>query len=127
MEDVVISVDSWEYPTYFMVLQPKSNLGGYPLILGRPWLATTNAYIGCRSNNMTISHRNSTKKVTLYPHVKPTTNHEMPIWMGNEDNDDESVHQILTLDQELSFKEEIEDDAINNFISNPYSSPQPTS
>jgi len=28
-----------------MVLQPKSNLGGYPLILGRPWLATVDSYI----------------------------------------------------------------------------------
>jgi hypothetical protein len=34
LEDVVISVDSWEYPTDFMVLQPKTSLGGYPLILG---------------------------------------------------------------------------------------------
>jgi hypothetical protein len=34
LEDVVISVDSWEYLTDFMVLQPKTSLGGYPLILG---------------------------------------------------------------------------------------------
>jgi hypothetical protein len=33
IEDVVIFVDSWEYPTDFMVLQPKTSLGGYPLIL----------------------------------------------------------------------------------------------
>jgi hypothetical protein len=34
LEDVVICVDSWEYPTNFMVLQPKISLAGYPLILG---------------------------------------------------------------------------------------------
>jgi hypothetical protein len=34
LEYVVISVDSWEYPTDFMVLQPKTSLGGYPLIFG---------------------------------------------------------------------------------------------
>ena len=46
IEDVFISVYSWEYPMEFMLLQTKSNLGGYPLILGRPWFATTDAYIG---------------------------------------------------------------------------------
>ena len=36
LDDLVISVDSWEYPADFLVLQPKSQLGGHPLILGRP-------------------------------------------------------------------------------------------
>ena len=31
IEDILIYVDSWEYPTYFMVLQTKSNLVGCPL------------------------------------------------------------------------------------------------
>ena len=48
-----------------MVLYPKSNLGGDPLILGRPWLATTDAYIGPRSRDITISHGSSIKKLTL--------------------------------------------------------------
>ena len=34
IEDDVISVDSWEYLVDFMVLQTKSNLGCYHLILG---------------------------------------------------------------------------------------------
>jgi hypothetical protein len=34
LEDVVISMDSWEYPADFMVLQPKTSLGRYLLILG---------------------------------------------------------------------------------------------
>jgi hypothetical protein len=67
LEDVIVSLDSWEYPTYFYVIQPKSNLGGHPLILGRPWLATTDAFIGCRSGNMTITHGTKTKQITLYP------------------------------------------------------------
>ena len=36
LDDLIISVDSWEYPDDFLVLQPKSQLGGHPLILGRP-------------------------------------------------------------------------------------------
>ena len=34
LEDVVIFMDLWEYPSDFMVLQPKTSMGGYPLILG---------------------------------------------------------------------------------------------
>ena len=48
VEDVMVSIDSWEYPTDFVVLQPKANLTGYPLILGRPCLSTIDAYISCR-------------------------------------------------------------------------------
>ena len=47
LEDIIVSLDSWEYPVDFLVLQPKSNLGGCPIILGRPWLATVDAFIGC--------------------------------------------------------------------------------
>jgi hypothetical protein len=25
LEDIMVSIDSWEYPTDFLVLQPKSN------------------------------------------------------------------------------------------------------
>ena len=45
LDDLIISVDSWEYPAEFLVLQPKSQLGGHPLILGRPLLATGDACI----------------------------------------------------------------------------------
>ena len=43
LEDIIISLDSWECPVDFLILQPKTNLGGYPLIFGRPWLATIDA------------------------------------------------------------------------------------
>lgn len=36
LEDVVIIIASSRYPTDFIILQTKSNLGGHPLILGRP-------------------------------------------------------------------------------------------
>ena len=43
IEDIIIPVDSWEYLAYFYVLQPRSQNGGHLLILGRPWLAITDA------------------------------------------------------------------------------------
>eukprot|EP00253_Pinus_taeda_P003175 PITA_03175 len=48
LHDVMVSVDSWEYPTDFLIINLKTRLDGHPLILGRPWLATADAYIGCR-------------------------------------------------------------------------------
>jgi hypothetical protein len=52
----------------------------------------------------------------------------MPIWVEGEDSDDEeSAHQLLTLDQVSLFQVKIEDDVINNFITNSCSSSQSTS
>jgi len=55
LEDIVFIIDSWEYLTYFIILHPTTNLEGYPLILGHPWLEIIDAYIECFSGNMTIS------------------------------------------------------------------------
>ena len=37
LEDIYVSLSFWEYPIDFMILTPKNNLGGNPLILIRPW------------------------------------------------------------------------------------------
>eukprot|EP00253_Pinus_taeda_P030657 PITA_30657 len=73
LHDVMVSVESWEYPTDFLIMNPKTRLDGNPLILGRPWLTTADAYIGYRSP--------------------------------------------LTIQEALEFKDQTEDDAISNFIS----------
>jgi hypothetical protein len=72
LQDIEILVDSWEYPAGFIVINPRSRLDGYPLILGGPWLATTNAYIGCHTSNMTISRGSAIKNLILYPPAKPS-------------------------------------------------------
>ena len=71
LEDVKISVDAWHYPVDFLVLHTQSSIGGHPLILIRPWLATIDAYIGCRSENMVISNGHNTKNLVLYPPAEP--------------------------------------------------------
>lgn len=65
LDDVIISLDSWEYPIDFIVLQIKYSFRGHPLILGRPCLATTDAFNGCRFGNMVISHGDLVRNVTL--------------------------------------------------------------
>ena len=47
IDDVMVSLVSWEYLTDSMVIQPNL-MEGHPMILGRPWLATLDAYISCR-------------------------------------------------------------------------------
>jgi hypothetical protein len=67
IEDIIVSLYSWEYPLDFIILQPKYNLGGHTLILGRPWLAIVDAFISCSSGNMTIANDVEVKKITLHP------------------------------------------------------------
>lgn len=68
IEDVMESIDYWEHPTYFLVLRPKTKFNGYPLILGRPWLDTNDAYISSRDGNMTITNAKS-KTIFYYIHL----------------------------------------------------------
>jgi hypothetical protein len=118
IENLIISVESWNYPADFVVLQPKTKLGGHPLILGRPWLATADAFISCRSGSMTISNGYETKQLTLYPHATPLINNDNSAWV---DFDDQLTQPILTIRQALSLKDATEDEVINNFICEPSS------
>jgi hypothetical protein len=104
LEDIIVSLDSWEYPVDFIVLQPKSNLGGHPLILGRPWLATTNAFIGCRAGNMIISHGTETKQITLYPPAQRPSMTNQLAWMNEiKEQQEEVIQSILTINQLFLF------------------------
>jgi hypothetical protein len=118
IEDLSISVESWNYPVDFTVLQLKTKLGGHPLILGRPWLATTDAFISCRSGSMTISNGYETKHLTLYPHATPLPNNDNSVWVNFED---QPTQPLLTIGQALSLKDSTEDELINNFICEPSS------
>jgi hypothetical protein len=105
-----------------MVLQPKTFLGGYPLIIGWTWMAIVDAYIGCQSRNMTIYHGTSTKQSTLYPPTKPIIDLETPLWVDGEESDEEGeTHQVLSIDQYLAIRDKIKDDKINDFIVSSYS------
>jgi hypothetical protein len=71
LDDVMVTLSSWEYPIYFLFIHSKDPARGHPVILGIPWLATTNAFIGCREGEMTISNGLSIKKLTIYPPAQP--------------------------------------------------------
>ena len=89
IENIVVILDSLEYPTDFMILSPKVNLSSYSVILGRPWLATTNANISCRLGTMTISNGHATKKFDLYPPVQPQPDLSTYVWLNLGDGEEE--------------------------------------
>jgi len=91
-----------------MILTSKNNLGGHPLILGRPWLATVDAFISCRFGDMYISDGNSTKKFTLYPPAKAITEIDDKEWIDDEDD----IQPLFTI-SEIS-----EDSKILNTLEN---------
>eukprot|EP00253_Pinus_taeda_P028513 PITA_28513 len=95
LEDISISLDSWEYPIDFMILTPKSNLGGHPLIIGRPWLATTDDFISCRSGDMYIPDGSSTNKFNLYPTEKEITEVGDNEWVDDED----TIQPVFTISE----------------------------
>ena len=58
VEDVLIQIDKFYYPMDFLVLDTQSvanTESKIPLILGRPFLTTTNALINCRNDMMKLS------------------------------------------------------------------------
>ena len=105
VQDILVSIDSWEYPTNFVVNNPKNKMDGHPLIFGRPWLATADAYIGCQIGNMTITRGDSIENIIIYPPTKLSLpkikihKHPCTYWEQN-------IRPPLTLVEALDFKDQ---------------------
>jgi hypothetical protein len=72
VEDVLIKVDKFYFPIDFIVLDMEliQVVGTeIPMILGRPFLATANALINCRSGVMKISFGNMTVELNIF-HIR---------------------------------------------------------
>lgn len=112
---MTVSINSWEYLVDFKVINPRSRLDGDPLILGRPWLGTTDAYIGCRASNMIITQGNAMRNLVLYPLAKPSlpivnTQLHPPRYL------EENICSPLKLEEAIEFTSQMEDDVIRKFI-----------
>ena len=73
MKDVLVQVDKFYFPVDFVVLdtQPVVNQGTqFPVIIGRPFLATANAIIHCRGGLMTLSFGNMTVNLNIFNVIK---------------------------------------------------------
>ncbi|RVX16166.1 Retrovirus-related Pol polyprotein from transposon 297 [Vitis vinifera] len=69
IEDVLVQVDNFYYPVDFVVLDtdPFVKESNYvPIILGRPFLATSNAIINCRNGLMQLTFGNMTLELNIF-------------------------------------------------------------
>jgi len=68
VEDVLVQVDKFIYPVDFIVLdtQPVEACNSFLVILGRPFLATSNALINCRNGLMKLSFGNMTLEMDIF-------------------------------------------------------------
>ncbi|XP_026450807.1 uncharacterized protein LOC113350919 [Papaver somniferum] len=86
VEDVLIKVDKFYFPVDFIVLdtQPVQNPDCHiPVILGRPFLATSNAIINCRNGVLNLSFGNMTVELNVFDISQQPVN-----------LDDDDVHEV---------------------------------
>jgi hypothetical protein len=89
VEDVLEQVDKFICPVDFIVwdTQPVKACNSFPVILGRPFLATSNALINCRNGLMKLSFGNMTLKINIFNIYK----------QPRDDNDSQEVDVIKEL------------------------------
>ena len=69
IEDVLVQVDDFYYPIDFVVLDTDPTVkeaNSVPIILGRPFLATSNAIINCRNGLMQLTFGNMTLELDIF-------------------------------------------------------------
>ena len=77
VEDVLVKVDNFYYPVDFVVLDTEpmaKSTHQVPIILGRPFLATTNAIMNCLDGVMQLTFGNMTLELNIF-HL---SNKDMP-------------------------------------------------
>ena len=73
IEDVIVQVNNFYYPVDFIVLDIERSFNSIstPIILGRPFLATCDAQIGCREGNLKISFGDMSLDLNIFNSYKP--------------------------------------------------------
>ena len=69
VEDVLVKVDNFYYPVDFFVVDREpmaESTHQVPIILGRPFLATTNSIINCRNEVMHLTFDNMTLELIIF-------------------------------------------------------------
>ena len=69
VEDVLVKVEKFYYPVDFVVLDTEPIACGpnhVPIILGRPFLATSNAIINCWNGVMQLTFGNKTLELNIF-------------------------------------------------------------
>ena len=104
IEDVLIQVDRFYYPVDFVLLDIEPVAVGanhVPIILGRPFLATSNAIINCRNGVMQLTFGNMTLELNIF--------HLSKRHMHSEEDDCEEVCIIDAILEEQANEQQVED------------------
>ena len=104
IDDVLIQVDRFYYPVDFVVLDTEPVAVGpnhVPIILGRPFLATSNAIINCRNGIMQLTFGNMTLELNIF--------HLGKRHMHSEEDDFEEVRLIDTILGEQANEQQVQD------------------
>ena len=113
INDVLIWVGEFIYPVDFIVLetQPVSNPRAQtPIILGRPFLTTTNAIINCKKGSMRLTFGDKTREVNVFNLEKQPHDVEDQTFEVNLIENLTSKHrEELKLKTDCDFKLESED------------------
>ncbi|RVW31651.1 hypothetical protein CK203_092738 [Vitis vinifera] len=92
VKEVLVQVEKFYYPVDFVVLDTeplKKGVNSVPIILGRPFLATTNALINYRNGLMQISFGNMTVEMNVFNLCKQPMDHD------DEENEEACLIEAL--------------------------------
>ena len=127
VEDVLVKVDNFYYLADFVVLDTEpmaKNTHQVPIILGRTFLATTNAIINCRNGVMQLTFGNMTLELNIF-HLnnrdKPAEDKEQKskeVCLGGKSEGKASIHK---LQEELIKNQEAVDEGSTASVSLPAS------
>ena len=104
IDDVLIQVDRFYYPVNFVVLDTEPVTVGpnhVPIILGRPFLATSNAIINWWNGVMQLTFGNMTLELNIF--------HLGKRHMHSEEDDFEEVCLIDTILEEQANEQQVQD------------------
>ena len=104
VEDVLIQVEKFHYPVDFVVLNIELvavETNYVPIILGRPFLATSNAIINCRNGVVQLTFGNMTLELNIFHFSKK---HMQPM-----EEEPEVVCKIDTILEEQADQQQLQD------------------
>ena len=103
VEDILVKVDNFYYPVDLVVLNTEPMAESphqVPIILGRPFFATTNARINCRNGIMQLTFGNMTLELNIF-HLsnrdKPAEDKEQKseeVCLGGTSEGKASIHNL---------------------------------
>jgi hypothetical protein len=114
LDDIIVTLASWDYLVDFLVIHSKDPTRGHPIILERPWLATTDAFIGYREGEMTISNGLSIQKLTIYPPTQPIM--ENICWLECPYENEDWEELMFPSDHSWALQEHTTENVLNQFI-----------